>query len=337
MPDRFVVRLGERLAPRDARGVDPALEDWQQCSPAWIAKALARSQALPSGGWYVLDGSRTLGKTPRRFEVAGQELVAWRGADGGLRVGPNACPHMGARMSEGHVCGGEVVCPWHGLALGDRRHGAWRPLKAHDDGVLLWVRLDGDEASGPLTERPILAPRPDDALGAVARTVARCEPRDVIQNRLDPWHGAHYHPHTFSQLRVIDRTDSDITVRVSYRLFSKLGIEVDARFHCPDPRTIVMTIVRGEGLGSVVETHATPLGGGRTAIIEATLATSERPVFSALRRFAAPLIRPLMEQIAKRLWIEDAAYAERLAELRAAETDADEDAPAATEVASRIA
>ena len=207
-----------------------------------------------------------------------------------------------------------MVCPWHGLALGDRPHGRWRPLTAHDDGVLAWVRLD--EPGQRPTPAPILPERPAAPLAAVARLEARCAPSDVIQNRLDPWHGAHFHPHTFSQLRVIDRGEDEITVRVSYRLLGPLAIEVDARFHCPDPRTIVMTIVRGEGVGSVVETHATPIDAERTAIIEATLATSERPVFEALRRFAAPAMRPLMERIARRLWVEDAAYAERLKTLR---------------------
>ncbi|TNF34082.1 MAG: hypothetical protein EP329_07615, partial [Deltaproteobacteria bacterium] len=241
--------------------------------------------------------------------------------NGTPRIAPDGCPHMGARLSEGHVCDGQVVCPWHGLALGDRRHGRWRPLPSHDDGVLLWVRLD--QAGEEPTDLPRLPARPERALTAVTRVVARCAPEDVIQNRLDPWHGAHFHPHTFAQLRVIDRGADEITVRVAYRLLGKLGIEVDARFHCPDPRTIAMTIVRGEGVGSVVETHATPLGDGRTAIVEAVLATSERPVFEAIRRFAAPVMRPLMARVAQRLWVEDAAYAERLAELRAARGEAE--------------
>ena len=71
-----------------------------------------------------------------------------------------------------------------------------------------------------------------------------------------------------------------------------------------------MTIVDGEGTGSVVETHATPLREGRTAIIEATLATSERgPFLKALG--ARALVRPFIEARARRLWIEDTAYAER--------------------------
>ena len=52
-----------------------------------------------------------------------------------------------------------------------------------------------------------------------------------------------------------------------------------------------MTIVRGDGLGSVVETHATPIAPGRTAIIEATLATSDRPGFALAARAARFLAR----------------------------------------------
>jgi isorenieratene synthase len=95
-------------------------------------------------------------------------------------------------------------------------------------------------------------------------------------------------------------------------------MEVDARFDCPDSRTIVMTIVAGDGVGSVVETHATPLDDERTAIVEATLATSDRPVAMALMRSLGRMLRPGIEARAKKLWIEDAAYCERLAELRRA-------------------
>ncbi len=54
------------------------------------------------------------------------------------------------------------------------------------------------------------------------------------------------------------------------------GVPVRAAFTCPDPRTVTMEIVDGEGAGSVVETHATPLRPGpdglpRTAVIEAVI------------------------------------------------------------------
>jgi isorenieratene synthase len=147
------------------------------------------------------------------------------------------------------------------------------------------------------------------------RMEAACEPRDVLANRLDPWHGVYYHPHTFKRLKVIRIEEGQLVVRVVYGITGRLGIEVDAIFSCPDRRTITMTIVGGEGAGSVVETHATPLIPGRTAIIEATLATSDRPGFRRAIR-AAWMIRPFILRAQRRLWAEDAAYAERRYALR---------------------
>ena len=95
----------------------------------------------------------------------------------------------------------------------------------------------------------------------------------------------------------------------------KLVVETDAVFFSPEPRSIVMTILEGEGKGSVVETHATPIEDGRTAIVEATLATSDREGFKHALKLQR-LIRPLIERSARRLWVDDVAYAERLYELR---------------------
>lgn len=263
----------------------------------------------------MVDEATTIALKPRRIQIAGLDLVIWRTGDG-IRVGPNECPHLGACLHDGRVVDGRIVCPWHALELGDERHGAWETLPVHDDGLLVWVRIpnDGDEP----TERPFLPPRPkiSDSLTAVMRMEAACDSRDVIQNRLDPWHGVHYHPHSFGTLHVLDQQEDEITVRVTYRVGAIFGVEVDARFHSPEPRTIVMTIVDGDGKGSVVETHATPMAQGRTAIIEATIACSERKGFRVARALSR-LIRPRMVAAARRLWVEDALYAERLYELRA--------------------
>ena len=31
-----------------------------------------------------------------------------------------------------------------------------------------------------------------------------CEPEDIVANRLDPWHGVHFHPHSFVKLEMLD-------------------------------------------------------------------------------------------------------------------------------------
>jgi hypothetical protein len=311
-----LLHIGPSLPPL-APSLRSARPDWQQADPARIQRALQRALARPTGGWYALDASRRLKSAPLRFEVNGLELVAFRDREGAPVVAPAACPHMGADLACGSVKEGRVVCPWHGLALGPEGHGSWRPLPSYDDGVLLWVRL------GEGTRVPLLPPRPARFVDGVIRIEGRCEPADVIANRLDPWHGAHFHPHSFARLRVTHEDDERLVVRVSFRIAGPLCSEVDASFHCPDARTIVMTILAGEGAGSVVETHATPLGPGRTAIVEATLATSERLLFPVLRQ-AQRFVRPFVEARARRLWVEDTAYAERMFALRQGEAGSTE-------------
>ncbi|MCB9666603.1 MAG: Rieske 2Fe-2S domain-containing protein [Myxococcales bacterium] len=300
--------IGQRPNSR----IDPALPsgpDWAQAAPPWIKRALNQVLKKPSGGWFVIDGCRNIGTGPTLYRIGGRDLVVWR-AEQMLFVAPDACPHMGASLACGTVVGAQLRCPWHGLGLGKDGHGTWKPYPSYDDGVLLWARLDDVEPGIVFTSKPTLAQRPAHFLDSVIRIEAGCEPEDVIANRLDPWHGVHFHPHSFARLSVIDKGVDSITVRVAYRVLGPISVEVDACFHAPDPRTIVMTIVDGEGTGSVVETHATPIDAGRTAIVEATLATSERTGFR-LARSAAKIVRPWIARSAKRLWVEDAAYAER--------------------------
>jgi hypothetical protein len=297
--------LGKRLPPLDQSTIsmDP---DWKQCDPAFIRKALNKALERPSGGWYVVDATKALTDQPRLFQIDGKELVAYR-IDGTSIVARHACPHLGAPLSRGKIRNGKLVCPWHGLRLPSPHHEHWQPLKTHDDGVLTWTHMGAEEEATP---EPILPVRPKFFIDTVIRREANCEASGILANRLDPWHGAHYHPHTFARLRVIEATPDLLKVRVAYRVWGRFCIEVDATFHSPEPRTIVMTIVDGEGVGSVVETHATPVAPGKSTVIEALLAASDRPGFRHALK-AARLIRRLMARSAHKLWIEDVAYAER--------------------------
>ena len=301
---------------------------YAEANPALIRAAVARAQRRPSGNWFAFAASSKIAAKAWGTTVAGVQIVAWRAADGGLRVAPRACPHLGADLATAPVECGTLVCPWHGLRLSDQRHGAWRPFSSHDDGVLCWVRLDTPGAETP-TDAPLVPERPPGPrLAAVTRLEGICEPCDVVANRLDPWHGAWFHPYSFARLEVLsspaaspdlpDELDRFV-VAVTFRI-GRLGVPVIAEFTTPGPRTVVMRIVDGEGRGSVVETHATPLGNGpdgrpRTAVVEATIAHSDRPNFGKALLIAPP-IRSLMGIAATRLWRDDLVYAERLYELR---------------------
>jgi hypothetical protein len=300
----------------------------RDAAPAVIDAALRRSQRRPSGNWYVFAASEAVKSRPYGTSVAGRELVAWRGEDGALHVGPGACPHLGADLAKGTVDCGTLICPWHGLRLGGGREFGWRPYPSHDDGVLAWVRLDSIGGEDP-TEKPILPARPGgEQMHAVTRLVGTCEPRDIIANRMDPWHGSWFHPYSFTRLEVLTSPPADddlpeeldrFLVAVTFRI-GRLGVPVVAEFTSPEPRTIVMRIVDGEGAGSVVETHATPVGSGpdglpRAAVLEAVIAHSDRPGFAHATR-VAPLIKPMMRHSATRLWRDDLEYAERIFKLR---------------------
>lgn len=323
----------ELLPPTDWSAQRPTYAD---ANPVLIDAALSRARRRPGGNWFVFAASAKIAGKAWGGTVAGVQIVAWRAADGGLRVAPRACPHLGADLATAPVECGALVCPWHGLRLAGQRHGAWRPFPSYDDGVLCWVRLDTADTAGaentasenttdvpPVPQRP-----PGPRLAAVTRLEGVCEPRDVVANRLDPWHGAWFHPYSFTRLEVLSAPaplqdlpeESDrFIVAVTFRM-GRLGVPVIAEFSTPAPRTVVMRIVDGEGRGSVVETHATPLGKGpdglpRTAVVEATIAYSDRANFGKAL-LVAPAIKPLMAMAATRLWRDDLVYAERLYELR---------------------
>ncbi|MGY4986916.1 DUF5914 domain-containing protein [Streptomyces nigrescens] len=323
-PPRLPLRLRRRPEPWDRQR-----PTWRDAKPARIAEAVKAALARPSGNWFVLGAARDIGADRAVGRtVAGIEVVAWRDAAGRLLAGPGACPHLGAPLAQGPVRCGILRCRWHGLPLDGAPFAGWEPFPAHDDGLLAWVRLDEAGGERPLPQ-PVLPARPT-AVGAVATVYTAtgcCEPEDVVANRLDPWHGAWFHPYSFVDLTVLDtpaehggKPSDGLTVEVSFKVAGRAVVPVTALFTAPGPRTVMMRILAGEGQGSVVETHATPLGPDdrgrpRTAVVEAIVATSRRPGF-VLARAAAPALRPLMRAAARRLWRDDLAYAERRWELR---------------------
>ena len=75
---------------------------------------------LPGAPWLLAHKSMLNANQPRKFSLYGDDYVMWKDADGTVRALPNACPHMGAMLSEGWCeardeAASVVVCPFHAL------------------------------------------------------------------------------------------------------------------------------------------------------------------------------------------------------------------------------
>ncbi|MGE3728704.1 MAG: Rieske 2Fe-2S domain-containing protein, partial [Candidatus Sericytochromatia bacterium] len=66
--------------------------------------------------WYAILQSKEVKKNkPLGTERLGQKLVLWRDAQGQLHCHQDRCPHLGAALSLGEICGNHLVCPFHGF------------------------------------------------------------------------------------------------------------------------------------------------------------------------------------------------------------------------------
>jgi phenylpropionate dioxygenase-like ring-hydroxylating dioxygenase large terminal subunit len=79
----------------------------------------AMQSMLPGAPWLLAHKSMLKVKQPRKISLYGNDYVMWKDAAGAIYALPNACPHMGAMLSEGWCTRSErssaVVCPFHAL------------------------------------------------------------------------------------------------------------------------------------------------------------------------------------------------------------------------------
>jgi phenylpropionate dioxygenase-like ring-hydroxylating dioxygenase large terminal subunit len=75
---------------------------------------------LPGAPWLLAHKSMLEVNKPKKVSIYGYDYVLWKDATGKVSALPNACPHMGAMLSEGWCQQREdktsiVVCPFHAL------------------------------------------------------------------------------------------------------------------------------------------------------------------------------------------------------------------------------
>jgi phenylpropionate dioxygenase-like ring-hydroxylating dioxygenase large terminal subunit len=124
--------------------------------------------------WYAVEESASVGASPRKVVVLGQDLVLFRrSSDGKIVALSNQCVHRMGSLAGGTVDGDNVRCPYHGWTFGEdgactgipaNPAGAAIPRKARVDSYptverygWVWVFL-GDL---PEAERPPIPPFPE--------------------------------------------------------------------------------------------------------------------------------------------------------------------------------
>jgi len=75
---------------------------------------------LPGAPWLLAHKSMLTMNQPRKISLYGADYVMWLDAAGAIHALPNACPHLGAMLSEGWCeaqsdSSSTVVCPFHAL------------------------------------------------------------------------------------------------------------------------------------------------------------------------------------------------------------------------------
>ncbi|MFE1745169.1 Rieske 2Fe-2S domain-containing protein [Coleofasciculus sp. H7-2] len=104
--------------------------------------------------WLLAHKSMLVVNQPRKISLYGNDYVMWKDAAGAIHALPNACPHMGAMLSEGwceaHIDGtSTVVCPFHALpfdsegctvlpGLGKKTLPQLKPLELTIQGNFIW-------------------------------------------------------------------------------------------------------------------------------------------------------------------------------------------------------
>jgi len=97
---------------------------------------------------------------------AGEDKVLFVRDASGVRAFQAKCPHLGAPLAKGEICGGRLYCPWHKAAfsLGD---GALEEPPALDGLTRYPVRIEGGEAVATLSPEPAPARKSAAAIESV--------------------------------------------------------------------------------------------------------------------------------------------------------------------------
>jgi len=189
--------------------------------------------------WFPICPSSWVRERPISLRRLGRKLVLWRDAGGAVRVLEDHCPHRGAALSMGVVLGDRIACAYHGVQV-------------RCDGTVMRVpgspgcKLEGSratrmyaarEAQGavfvynavePHCEEPPPLVLPEQLTSPewssfLCYVEWGCDYRYVMENVIDPMHGAYLHRQSHSMAEGDFSADFQIRDTDTGFVFEKKG------------------------------------------------------------------------------------------------------------------
>lgn len=247
--------------------------------------------------WYPVAYSDRVAAEPVAAELFGERYVVWRPAvDGPPSAARDACPHRGARLSQGWLADGCLTCPYHGWRYdgsgacmeipANEPHLPVPPrarlatVHAEDRYGLVWVCVGTPRAGVPTL------PECDDPSYVVVHELMegwRASAPRVIDNGLDVSHVAWVHRNsvgTDGAPRLTDlevtrdgpslRFSASYTARINAQQRANTGIESELTTRSTHGELVQPLLFRGvleyheTGLRHVLYKTATPIDDTRT-------------------------------------------------------------------------
>ncbi|MFA7623818.1 MAG: aromatic ring-hydroxylating dioxygenase subunit alpha [Pusillimonas sp.] len=173
--------------------------------------------------WYVAATPDEVDAKPLGRQICGERIAFYRGAEGKVSAVEDFCPHRGAALSLGYVENGNLVCGYHGLAMGSdgktvsmpmQRVGGFPCVKSFpviEKYGFIWV-WPGDPAKADESLLPVLewAESKEWAYGGGLYHI-NCDYRLMIDNLMDLTHETYVHSDSIGQDE-IDETPVETSV-----------------------------------------------------------------------------------------------------------------------------
>jgi len=177
----------------------------------------------PKNAWYVACTPDEIKDKPLGRQICGEKIAFFRGKENKVSAVLDFCPHRGAPLSIGYVEDGNLVCGYHGLAMGENGVPSSMPgqrvkgfpcnkvFAVEERHGFIWVWPGNTEkANRDLIPQLEWANSPDWAYGGGLYHI-KCDYRLMVDNLMDLTHETYVHSSSIGQ-KEIDEAPVDTKI-----------------------------------------------------------------------------------------------------------------------------